>query len=41
MIAMSLALLSLGVFGAHVYDLYLQDKPVTVRSAPRRNFGAR
>ena len=39
MLAISFALMSLGLFGAHAYELYLQRKTLAVRS--RRNFGMR
>ena len=39
MLATSLALVSLGLFGAHFCDLYLERKTVEVRS--QRNFGRR
>ena len=36
MITISLALVSTGLFGAHVWDLYQSKRPVVVRVATRR-----
>ncbi len=36
MIAISLALVSVGLFGAHVWDLYQDARPVVARISRRR-----
>ena len=36
MIAISLALVSIGLFGAHVWDIYQNKSPVMARVATRR-----
>ena len=36
MIAISLALVSTGLFGAHVWELYQNKSPVAVRTIRRR-----
>jgi len=41
MLITSLALVSLGLFGAHVCDFYLQRKTVAVHNYRRRNLGIR